>query len=351
MKRGMTMSFEFACPQCGNPVSVDESYRGQVVECPHCAKGIVVPKCKSTGEVLEADTKTVHIQCPQCGDEISIDESDRGQVVVCQGCGKSIVVPRSKPKVIVKQKHQVNSGRRGGHLLKAVTHKSKVLFVDDLVAECPYCHTVYDVEPQEIGMTNVCERCMRIFRIETKRRLTRNESLAQQRQWEHTYICTNCGAATATPTIAHAGKSGCLFIIVFIPLCGILYWLQSCWGIGFPFYIHPICYIGAALIFLFLGLLLLSKGETILCQKCGRPNTLIPVATPQGRRLLKEITRDAVTEKQPVSSPPSSLAPSASSTEQTPASDRLKRMQKLLDEGLISADEYEIQRKRILESL
>lgn len=38
------MNFEFKCPQCGLAVETDEAYRGQVVECPHCSKGIVVPR-------------------------------------------------------------------------------------------------------------------------------------------------------------------------------------------------------------------------------------------------------------------------------------------------------------------
>ena len=38
------MNFEFKCPQCGQMVEADEAYRGQVAECPHCGKGIVVPR-------------------------------------------------------------------------------------------------------------------------------------------------------------------------------------------------------------------------------------------------------------------------------------------------------------------
>ena len=38
------MNIEFKCPQCGQLVTVDEAYRGQVVQCPKCEKGIVVPR-------------------------------------------------------------------------------------------------------------------------------------------------------------------------------------------------------------------------------------------------------------------------------------------------------------------
>ena len=40
------MNFEFTCPQCGQMVEADESFRGQVAQCPHCGKGIVVPRVK-----------------------------------------------------------------------------------------------------------------------------------------------------------------------------------------------------------------------------------------------------------------------------------------------------------------
>lgn len=36
--------FLFSCPQCGQSVEADETYRGQVAECPYCGKGIVIPR-------------------------------------------------------------------------------------------------------------------------------------------------------------------------------------------------------------------------------------------------------------------------------------------------------------------
>ncbi len=36
--------FEFKCPQCGGAIEADDFFRGQTVECPHCGKGIVVPR-------------------------------------------------------------------------------------------------------------------------------------------------------------------------------------------------------------------------------------------------------------------------------------------------------------------
>jgi len=36
--------FQFDCPQCRQPIAADDSMRGLVVSCPHCEKGIVIPK-------------------------------------------------------------------------------------------------------------------------------------------------------------------------------------------------------------------------------------------------------------------------------------------------------------------
>ena len=37
-------NFDFTCPQCGVSIEAEESYRGMVLECPSCGKGIVVPR-------------------------------------------------------------------------------------------------------------------------------------------------------------------------------------------------------------------------------------------------------------------------------------------------------------------
>ena len=86
------MSFEFKCPQCGNAVSVDESYRGQVVECPHCEKGIVVPNSKANGGGLRRLAKVVNIQCPHCGAKYEATQQDMHRHFLCEVCGKDFVI-------------------------------------------------------------------------------------------------------------------------------------------------------------------------------------------------------------------------------------------------------------------
>ena len=36
--------FTFKCPQCGADIEAEDSFRGQVAECPSCGKGIVIPR-------------------------------------------------------------------------------------------------------------------------------------------------------------------------------------------------------------------------------------------------------------------------------------------------------------------
>ena len=38
--------FQFKCPQCGQVIEADESFRGQVAPCPFCEKNIVIPSVK-----------------------------------------------------------------------------------------------------------------------------------------------------------------------------------------------------------------------------------------------------------------------------------------------------------------
>ena len=49
-------TFDFTCPQCGVSIEAEESYRGMVLECPSCGKGIVVPR---TGGVPRPKLKHV----------------------------------------------------------------------------------------------------------------------------------------------------------------------------------------------------------------------------------------------------------------------------------------------------
>ena len=65
--------FEFDCPQCRKRVALDDQYCGKVVACPHCDKGIVVPKKmsgldKKLPKVQEKKTSSqlFRVKCPHC---------------------------------------------------------------------------------------------------------------------------------------------------------------------------------------------------------------------------------------------------------------------------------------------
>lgn len=90
--------FIFACQQCGEKLQVDDSLAGQVVECPTCKKGIVVPKKSSSYRNL-AELAKVKLdkrpdesvrstgrerRCPRCGVSNDVDRMS------CWSCGKTL---------------------------------------------------------------------------------------------------------------------------------------------------------------------------------------------------------------------------------------------------------------------
>lgn len=55
--------FKFNCPQCHKLVEADDSFRGQVAECPYCGKGIVIPAKVQ----VEPKGKIIHKQAQPIG--------------------------------------------------------------------------------------------------------------------------------------------------------------------------------------------------------------------------------------------------------------------------------------------
>ena len=88
------MNFEFKCPQCGQMVVADEAYRGQVAECPHCGKGIVIPRRnpqtgtlrnggagKTSYSIKHDEKQTASAFCSKCGNQLNAREN------FCSKCG------------------------------------------------------------------------------------------------------------------------------------------------------------------------------------------------------------------------------------------------------------------------
>lgn len=53
--------YEFDCPQCGRRLETDVQYCGKVVECPHCEKGIVVPRNKVKLELKSVKSNRIDL--------------------------------------------------------------------------------------------------------------------------------------------------------------------------------------------------------------------------------------------------------------------------------------------------
>ena len=106
---------KFDCPQCGNPVEVNEKYRGKVVECNHCQKGIVIPRIKAKVDThsasphdgsrdysLSTRNKTtasslVRVKCPHCLSAYDVEKKDLRKNALCEDCGKLfIAIPEHK---------------------------------------------------------------------------------------------------------------------------------------------------------------------------------------------------------------------------------------------------------------
>lgn len=97
------MNFEFKCPQCGKPVTVNESYRGQVAECPHCNKGIVIPRSKESAakaQKPQLPPKTRKINCPYCGTSYEIGAYEYGHKATCEVCRKSFVIGETSTALV-----------------------------------------------------------------------------------------------------------------------------------------------------------------------------------------------------------------------------------------------------------
>ena len=107
--------FKFNCPQCGQTVEADESARGQVAACPHCGKGIVVPRSTvksavkppkvcprvkwSTPAVAKPADKTqmVQVRCPHCGVTHEVKCSECGRKARCANCGNEFMTGKEPP--------------------------------------------------------------------------------------------------------------------------------------------------------------------------------------------------------------------------------------------------------------
>ena len=211
--------------------------------------------------------------CPQCGQTIEADESLRGQVAECPHCGKGIVVPRGKAK-------------------------SQMIHLSDMKTEE---HT-----PVATGRST-------------------NDQTAPKHSTSQGYVCTHCGENVLKPIKIRGKLLGCFYVLLGLLLGGSLT-LAS-----------PIIGIALAVIFLVAGVVADAQGNRMKCPKCGKLETMISAASPQGRRLLKECGGH----------PDDNEEQAPNSIHESPE-DRLLKLLKLKEMGIVSDGEYEEKRRKIL---
>ena len=178
-------------------------------------------------------------------------------------------------------------------------------------SKCPHCGTEYEIEQREIGRCVTCQVCGKGFVI------------------KEVYICTHCGEESTSPRQTWQACLGCLGIPLAFVVAGLFGML------------HPLIGISLFIVLILSSIGNLVRGGKTYCKKCGKYDTMISANSPQGRRLLNEYEHDL----REVSPQPATEAP------RSDVADRLNRLQKLLDGGLVSADEYKKQRQHILDSI
>jgi hypothetical protein len=82
------MDIDFKCPRCNQPLSVEASGAGMLVNCPDCNEQIEVPRATAPRGAqrreigVEGNPKLM--PCPDCGHQVS------KKAATCPGCGRRI---------------------------------------------------------------------------------------------------------------------------------------------------------------------------------------------------------------------------------------------------------------------
>ena len=76
---GQVMDISFICKKCSQPLTIDETGAGTIVECPKCATSLTVPDKQSENSPAQPPSQAS--SCPSCGTAIHSD------FVICTKCG------------------------------------------------------------------------------------------------------------------------------------------------------------------------------------------------------------------------------------------------------------------------
>jgi predicted amidophosphoribosyltransferase len=76
------MDIDFNCPRCNQPLSVEASGAGMLVNCPECKEQIEIPRGAVEGKEETANPNLM--RCPDCGKEVSRNAES------CPHCGRKL---------------------------------------------------------------------------------------------------------------------------------------------------------------------------------------------------------------------------------------------------------------------
>ncbi|MBQ6136159.1 MAG: SHOCT domain-containing protein [Kiritimatiellae bacterium] len=223
--------------------------------------------------------------------------------------------------------------------------------------KCPHCETEYEIAQTEFGRFVNCEICRKGFvagvskgksmpsQIETANAgrsmaspvcsQRKKSSMPLAPKLTGMYVCTACGEFSTSPIKVNNKGSGCVCFVIA--------------AINFVFMFMGMLPLPIHLVFsaflIIMGFSYIIKGNRTKCRKCGKLDTLISATSPRGKQMYKEVTQSNIQDY--------ATAPLSQTghTPQADISERLKKAELLFNNGLISIEEYNAQRKRILDSM
>ena len=285
------------------------------------------------------------INCPHCGTGYECGESEYGRFVKCATCGKGFVAGTSAAKKIGEAAKAANEAMRiasntvheriknvsWGKLFSKIKSSVKAFAKSAMSALAMSANGEPSLNPElQMISEDICRG--NEARPTAEGECEQGKFDAERgklRELEYTYVCTHCGEISTSPKQTRLGCLGALGVILAF-ICGAFFAM-----------IHPIIGIAVFIVCLVASCVRLAQSNKTYCKKCGKYDTMISAMSPQGRRLLNEYGHD-LGEASTVSSTESS---------QLDVAERLKRLQKLLADGLVSDDEYKAQRQHILDSI
>ncbi|WP_407444076.1 SHOCT domain-containing protein [Fibrobacter sp.] len=185
---------------------------------------------------------------------------------------------------------------------------------------CPQCGAVYSTNYSRC--TKCCTPLVSTLDKDAKKKL---ELLG-------TYICTKCGGTTKDPKEVGTGI-GCGVWIALALLSAV-------------FAIFVVIMWAAVVVVAVAWVASKSGRKKYVCPHCGQTDCLIPVTTPEGKRLFEKGNyvsdgdRGAIEQKS-----------DSTNTSTSGIVGVLNKLKELKSQGLISEDEYNEKRKRVLDSL